>query len=96
MMASPAFPPRRALNWLAAGFGGAALLWAGVCVLDLSDGRTWNQTRGKGTYPVDLRSNPREFRVILLIRAVMPFVMLGTVGAVCLLGAFSQPREPQP
>jgi len=96
MSAQPGMPPRRALNWLATGFGGVGLLWAGVCVVDLSDGRTWTQTRGQGTYRVYLSSNPREFRGILLLRAVMPVVIFGTVGAVCLLGAFSQSREPQP
>ena len=96
MSAEPGIPPRRALNWLATGFGGVALLWAGVCVVDLSDGRIWTQTRGEGIYRVALRSNPCGFREILLLRAVMPVVIFGTVGAVCLLGAFAQPRDPQP
>jgi hypothetical protein len=81
----------------------AALIWAAGSFVDLRDGSTWRQrTRGEARRDggplfrhVDARTNPSDFKLVVVLRGVMPVVLLGTAGTVFLLGAAGQHYVPR-
>lgn len=95
----PPISPRKGLFALASGFMAIALLWAIGSVADLYDGKTYNErgrySSGPKWYPVTAKENPSTFKAIVVLRAGLPVILLGTIGCVCLVGALAQPRSPR-
>jgi len=89
--------PRDTLFALAACFGACTALWVSVGVVDLHDGRTWNERRshgaGRGWYMIDSAENPSVFRFTIMTRYVLPLTLVGTITVVCLLCGLSQPKR---
>jgi hypothetical protein len=78
---------------------GLALVWAGASWIDLYDGSTWRKRSrhedGPLFRPVDAAKNAQDFKLIVMLRGVMPVVLIGTAGAVLLLGAAGQNHVPR-
>lgn len=77
----------------------AAVIWAVGSFIDLHDGSTWRQrARHEGGplfHHVDAAANLPDFKLVVVLRGVMPVVFLGTVGIVLLLGAAGQHYVPR-
>jgi len=94
----------RSLLYVGGGCIAAAVVWAGGSYVDLHDGSTWRkrsriEARREGGplfRHVDATTNPKDFKLIVMLRGVMPVVLLGTAGAVFLLGAAGQHYVPRP
>jgi hypothetical protein len=72
----------------------AAALWTAISVIDLHDGATWRDRHRREGGPlfvrVDAQQDPSAFKLILMLRGVMPAVLLGTFSAVLLIGGGAQ------
>jgi hypothetical protein len=95
-----ALAPRRALWLLANGFLGLTAVWSLISVIDLHDGSAWADRRVAGGARiwerVTARERPGEFKTVVMLRGAMPAILLGTIGAVSLIGALAQPKELEP
>ncbi len=92
---------------LAASFGCLFALWTVASFIDLGDGETWEHTKRRyvaiheshgfdvnefGFYKVTRSQHPRQFRMIVILRGVMPSVFLGVLCAVNAMGWSAQPK----
>jgi hypothetical protein len=72
----------------------AAMIWAAGSFIDLHDGSTWRErSRGEGGprfRHVSAATDAQDFKLIVMLRGLMPVVLLGTAGMVFLLGAAGQ------
>lgn len=77
-------------------FGGLAAVWAMASVIDLHDGRTWTDRNRRDRGPlfrrVEAATEPSTFKMIVVLRGVMPTVLLATGAVVCSLGFAAQPK----
>lgn len=89
----------RALLYAGGIFSVAALIWAAASFVDLQDGSTWRQRSRGESGPlfrqVDSTVDAPAFKIIVMLRGVMPVVLLGTAGLTLLLGAAAQQNVPR-
>ena len=68
-----------------------ATLWGVGTYIDLRDGSTWTKRSRYEDGPlikrVDLHTDPQGFKLVAVLRGVMPVVLIGTLGGVLGLAA---------
>jgi hypothetical protein len=79
---------------------GVAAIWAGASYVDLADGSTWTVRSRREAGPflrhVEARTDPSRFKMIVVLRGVLPVVFIGTLGGVMGLAAMGQRMNVRP